>query len=302
VQDQLKVHLNRLFQLPLDAIPLDRDLIVQVRNVLSEYPLHQLLYAGLKSRILRDGSHDLYLKKVLGPAGLSIMTTRNGQSPSELRIPAWYTVQGYQAVFKDQGSALVQEALKRNWVMGRRSNNQSKNRVELYKKLEKAYFKDYEIHWRRLLNNLKIKSAVNTDQAIHITDSLAGPDSPLKPLLLTLYKHTVFVGRFDSDLQAGGSNWYGPANAQAAHMSRTLPLPALALSRHFEDLTRLVKPGLNQPPPLDDVLSQLGRLRDIMLGSSPNDVNEIIRQSKREFSRLPEPIAGWLLPLTEIGS
>lgn len=305
LQEQLQVHLDRLFHLPFDALALDRNLITQARDALSAYPLYQLLYANLKSRILRDDSHDLYLKKVIGAAGLSIMTTRNGTSPAELRIPAWYTLEGYQAVFENNGQSLVQEALSKTWVTGRPPSNENQNTEYLYKKLQEAYFDDYERHWRSLLESLKVKSAVNTDQIIHITDSLSGPESPLKPLLLILNKNTNIIKYIDHfgerSKPSGGTAWYGPANAQAANTNSTLPLSALNLARHFADINQLVQPALNQSPPIDAVLSQLATLRNAMLGSHPGEVDEILQQSKEKFSRLPEPIAGWLLPLTEVG-
>lgn len=302
-QAQLQVHLEKLLRLPLDALPLNRDLIARARNVLAGYPLHQIIYANLKSRLLQANARDLYLKDVLGPNGVSILTTVNGQSPADLHIPAWYTVEGYRVIFENNGPGLINDALKQNWVMPLLREDQEIRSDRVYAQLQQDYFKDYERHWRNLLRNLRVKSIANADQAIHISDSLAGPESPLKLLLLALHKNTTSIQSLNpskADTAPSGGRWYGPANAQAAYTDPTSSLsPAGKLADHFSALTDLVQQQSNQSSSLDRVLSQLAQLRDAMLSNNSEDTADVIRRSKREFSRLPAPIDSWLLPLTE---
>jgi type VI secretion system protein ImpL len=289
---QLQSHLDRLFKLPLDALPLNYELITQARNILNASPFHLNLYANLKSQMLNDTSRDFYLKDVIDPNGLSILATKSGRPAQELKVPGWYTLEGFQDDFETKGVLLIQKALKENWVLKRPIPNQKAYPKYIYTELQKLYFDDYKRHWRNLLNNLKLKRAENLDQTIHIADTLAGPETPFIPILMALKKHTGFVLSSDN-------SWYEPKNTQTTDKSQALPQPAQDVADHFQELTELVQPVNNQPPSIDRVLFQLAELRDGLLKSGSYDVNDIIRQSRQEFSRLPEPLKSWLMSLLE---
>lgn len=304
LQGQLQTHLDHLFRLPLDAMPLNQNLIAQARAQLNANPLHLNLYAYLKSRFILDVSHDFHIRDVLNPNALSLMTTGNGQPAAELTIPGWYTLEGYQTVFEDKGIEIVHEALKQSWVLIPPGETSRKDIKLLYRELQELYFGDYERYWNNLLNNLRIKSAGNIDQAIHITDTLSGPETPLKPLLLALLKHTAFISQVAKNQKIGsdsGKVWYGIANAQAADSDMAPSRLLKELSNGFKDLTDLVQPSGKQPPALDEVFLQLAKLRDAMLQPANVRDTKIIEQSREQFARLPEPIKSWLLPLTLAG-
>ena len=289
---QMQTHLDALFKLSLDSVPLDQGLIIQARAILNTNPLYFNLYTHLKHRMLKDHAHDFYLKDVIDPNGLSILTSVNGQSVQGLKIPGWYTIEGYHDVFKTKGVSLIETALKERWVFGTPAQNQNVSLGYIYRKLLDLYFADYERCWYSLLNNLKVKRAANLDQAIHITDTLAGPDTPLIPMLMALNKHTGFV-------LAPNNNWYEPKNVQAADPGQILPKSAKDIANHFKDLRALITPIGNQPPPIDQVLLQLAKLRDGLLQNGFYDAESIISQSKQKFSHLPEPLISWLMPLLE---
>jgi type VI secretion system protein ImpL len=289
---QMQTHLDALFKLSLDAISLDQKLIIQARDVLNSNPLYFNLYTNLKRQMLKDHAHDFYLKDVIDPNGLSILTTVNGQSVHNLKIPGWYTLEGYHDVFETKGVLLIEEALKESWVLGTPAQNQKVSLGYIYRKLQDLYFADYERYWRSLLNNLKIKRAENLDQTIHITDTLAGPDTPLIPILMALNKHTGFV--FPPH-----RNWSKLKNAQAAVPGQVLPKSARDVANKFKDISDLVTPTGNQAPPIDRVLLQLARLRDKLLLDGYDDAKDVIFQSRQIFSHLPEPLVSWLMSLLE---
>ena len=289
---QMQSHLDRLFKLPLDALPLNYELITQARNILNASPFHLNLYTNLKSQMLNDTSRDFYLKDVIDPNGLSILATKSGQPVQELKVPGWYTLEGFQDDFETKGVLLIQKALKENWVLKRPIPNQKAYPKYIYTELQKLYFDDYRLHWRNLLNNLKLKRAENLDQTIHIADTLAGPETPFIPILMALNKHTGVVLSSDT-------SWYESKNIQTTDKSQALPQPAQDVADHFRELAELVQPVNNQPPSIDRVLFQLAELRDGLLKSGSYDVNDIIRQSRQEFSQLPEPLKSWLMSLLE---
>ncbi len=291
-QQDIQAHLDQLFQRPIDAVPLDQKLVARARDLLKHTPLYENLYFGLKSHMLQDSRYDFHLKDILGAAELSIMTTRNGQSPEEITIPGWYTLDGYREVFGKKGPELIQEALKQNWVLGGSSDRKQLDKEKLFRKLQNLYFADYERQWIGLLNNLKVKSVGNLNQAIHITDSLAGPETPLKPILLTFCKQTAIVyatqSEADGTLSAGMDRKKGYGQASSS-------------LRQYKDLRALLTSRTDKVAPLDKVLLQLAALRDAMLRGTPSYLSSIMTQSRSQFARLPNPLREWLLPLTDEG-
>ncbi len=290
-QQDIQAHLDQLFQLPIDAVPLDQKLISRSRELLKNTPLYENLYSGLKSHMLQDTRYDFHLKDILGAAALSIMTTRNGQSPEELTIPGWYTLEGYREVFGKKGPELIQEAIQQNWVLGLSQDNEKLDQEKLFRKLQNLYFEDYERQWIGLLDNLKVKSVGSLNQAIHITDSLAGPETPLKPILLVFCKQTAIVYATHSEgngtLLTGMDGKNGSAQAGSS-------------LRQYRELRELFAPKTNKVLPMDEVLHQLSKLRDAMLKGTPNSVSNIMAQTRRQFTQLPNPLKNWLLPLTDV--
>ncbi|MGD9212023.1 MAG: type VI secretion system membrane subunit TssM [Desulfobacteraceae bacterium] len=297
LQNRLNLHLRQLFQLPLDALPLNRKLVTQARQILTTSPLHVNIYANLKSRFLSDHKYDVNLKEILSAATLSIMTTADGRPIEALKIPGWYTIEGYKNEFKKKGFPLVQKALNQNWVLGDTTADSINDRNKVYLKIQQLYFSDYELYWKGLFDNLKVKNPDNLSQAIHITDSLSGPDSPLKPLLLVLYANTAaFTETTHTDRITPG--WYETAHVQASDTSKIMPQYFQNITSHFEKLIQLVMPSANQSNQLDEITHQLAKLRNALLKEDVTADSEIISESKYRFKQLPEPLKSWLLPLT----
>jgi type VI protein secretion system component VasK len=162
----------------------------------------------------------------------------------------------------------------------------------IYTKVQKLYIDDYTRHWRNLLNSVKLKRAENLDQIIHIVDTLAGPETPLLPIIMAVNKHNGFF-------LSQGSSRHEPENTKAVDKGQALPQLAQDSADQLKKLAALVKPGFNQPPPINQVLFQLSKLRDGLLQSDAYDMNAVIQQSTQQFRRLPEPLVGWLTSLLE---
>jgi type VI secretion system protein ImpL len=289
---QLQLHLDQLFKLPLDTLPLNQEIVTQARNILNAAPFHINIYANLKRKMLNDISHDFYLKDLIEPNGLSILTTKDGQPVQKLKIPGWYTLEGFQDTFEAKVTALIQETLKENWVLKRPLLNQKTYVKSIYTKIQKLYIDDYTHHWRKFLNSLKLKRAENLDQTIHIVDTLAGPETPLLPIVMAVNKHNgIFLPH--------GNRGHEAESAKAAAKRQTLPQPARDITDQLKKFAALVRPELNQAPPINQVLFQLSKLRDGLLQSDAYDMNAVIQQSTQQFRKLPEPLEGWLTSLLE---
>jgi type VI secretion system protein ImpL len=321
--EQLCAHSDSLLKLIHKPVPVDQKLVESVRQKLKAVPLGTQLYAHLKSVALADHSNDFRLMDAVPLLSNEVFTTSDGQGFESLTIPGLYTRYGYDTFFKKQGQDLVQQALDEDWVLNQHSDP-ARNLAPLYDDLQKLYFAEYEILWRKLLFNLKIKKPQGIYETIRILDHLSGPDTPLRPLLQAVEKNTSL-----SETPSGASPDGKPKPSGSGEKSSPLAAPggqgevasglARKLESSFQPLNRLVQGKGQSPPPIEDVLKSINDVRDVLMQVTSGASNEeqalkfakermhgagardAIKKASLEFARLPEPLQEWLKSLTTSG-
>ncbi|MEN6439744.1 MAG: type VI secretion system membrane subunit TssM [Syntrophobacter sp.] len=321
-QAQLGLHTDRLLKLFHKPIVMDQVLVENARRRLKTVPLGTQLYAHLKSVALSDHSADFRLLEAIPRLNKEVFTTADGQGFESLTIPGLYTAHGYNAYFKKQGVELVKQALEENWVVNQYSE-QPANLSLLYDDLQNQYFAEYEILWRNLLANLKIKKPQGIYEIIRVLDYLSGPDTPLRPLLQSVEKNTTFPETKGDSPDGKSKPDSGDQNiAYLMGQSRpagSLSNPARKLESNFQPLNRLVQTRGSMPPPIEDVLKIINEVRDVMMQITSGASNEeqalrfakermqgfgardTMRKAGLEFARLPEPLQEWLKTLATVG-
>ncbi len=323
-KEQLCSHSEYLLKSLDKPMPLDAAVVENVRQKLKAVPLGTQIYNHLKSVALADHTNDFRLVDALPPISKEVFTTSDGQGFETLTIPGLYTRQGYDTFFKKQGLDLVQQALDENWVLNQYPSGQSSNLTLLYDDLQKQYFAEYELLWRKLLSTLKIKKPEGIYGTIRLLDHLSGPDTPLRPLLQAVEKNTSLTEAQSTDSpdgkpkQAGGSEKGSPLAAQS-WQGEISPGPARKLEVSFQPLNRLVQSSGQFPPPLEGVLKSINEVRDILMqitsGASSEEqalkfakermqgfgARDAIKKASLDFDRLPEPLQEWLKSLTISG-
>jgi type VI secretion system protein ImpL len=300
IHEQLNGHSDNLLGLSLEPLILNDALIAETRRILNAQPLYAQIFAHLQTEAVLD-SYNLRLQGVLPPHSDRVFTTADGQALQTLMIPGLYTYDGYHGFFNKQGLTYVRKALKENWVLDNYAANQESDLPRLYGDLQKLYFFQYKKQWHTLLDNIKIKSARDNSQAIEILDILSGSETPLRPLLETVEKNTTLTKMPDTG-QAGTTV------AQAGALVGDTARHIRELEEEFEGVNYLVRKSGDAPPPLDNVLASLDKLRNVMIetGSSPDSGKEVwervVKDAKRDFDRQPEPFKGLLLSLTSSAS
>jgi type VI secretion system protein ImpL len=324
VQAQFRVHLNKLLHgRAYEPIRLNEELIANVRRKLNALSSAELLYVELKNKTSPDHSHDFRLQDALGPRAAQVF----GPDVRTLMIPGLYTYDGYYAVFKTQGPAVIEAVLKRHQTLENSQVDQSSDGRRLYSDLQTLYFADYAKTWRNLLRMLHVKQPQDVHEAIQILGLLSGHEASLLKTLLAAVERNTSLTRAptadSSDKQPGQSG--NTERGRSLEMAqRPLPSdsslkPAHDLEKQFEDLNTLVRSSGNAPPPLDNVLSLLNEVRGSLLQisndaknqaeaqrilkgqTSDTSASDVFGKAEREFSRLPEPLQGWLLSFTTFG-
>ena len=319
---QLTRHSDYLLKRFTGSVILDQELVNAAQQKLKSVPIATQIYTYLKSQALADNSHDFRLIDVIPPASRDVFTTVNGKSLDSIVIPGFFTADGYNKFFREKGEDLVREALQQSWVL-----NLSSERIGdvalLYDDLEKLYFAEYEIEWRKLLSNLQIRKPRGLFDSLRLLDHLSGPANPLIAVLKAVEKNTSLVGArmgggAGANGKPGGSGGKSPSFLGGMEGARTGggADPARQLADSFQPLNRLVQGDGQSPAPVADVIKRLSDLRDVLMKVTSGAQNEeqalkfaqermqgvgaenAIKNAGLDFANLPEPLKSLLQSLT----
>lgn len=314
-QQQIGVHTDALVKVLNKPVPVDQQLVDNVRRKLKSAPVGTQLYNQLKGTALSDRTNDFRLVDV-APRSKEVFTTADGKDLESVAIPGFYTLQGYNTFFREQGLDLVKRTLQENWVLDQ-NPDQASNLTLLYGDLQRQYFAEYELTWRKMLSNLKIKKPKGIYETIQSLDQLSGPDTPLRPLLYAIEKNTHIADAPDSKQPATGEKSSPLATQGKPEVVSTGP--AAKLESDFRDLNRLVEARGQAPPPLEDLIKRINEVRDTLMqvtgGANSEEqalkfarermsgfgAQDVMNKAGMEFARLPEPLHEWLNTLTASG-
>lgn len=329
VQNGLNGHFERLLQLPF-SYPLDPQLVAQARKVLRSESLVNVVY-----RVLREQASslpDYRLSQHLGPQGGLFFGT-------DYVIPGFYTQQGYEQYFSVQGSTLVSELLRDNWVLGEGSGISDMDMRRLLVGLEQLYFRDYANHWSEAVGQVGLQPFGDAGEGADQLAGLTSANSPVLQLLVQVRDNTRFEpvpGSTDEPAEAPASD---PAKGvklgkkantavavagkvQGALASKPAvaakPLPDTAkksLQRRFEALHRLLDENNGPSADLTPALQALNDLQLQMAGlaraSQPEQMafelaktrmggqRDALSALRNASGRLPRPLNGWFNLLAE---
>ena len=197
----------------------DRDVLSAARDHLTElvhgrdlqierfHPLNEQLVASSRARVasasMIDRAYGLLkisagsaakgfrLSEVVGPAGLSVLERRSGQSLSD-PIDYIYTRDGYIGSVKPRIKDLVaQLSSEEAWVLGDRASGVGKaSTQEVEAAVLRKYFADYQSTWEGILADVKLRPVDSARTAMNFAQILAQADSPLKRLVTAVAEQT----------------------------------------------------------------------------------------------------------------
>jgi len=315
VQNGLNTHFERLLQQPF-IYPLNDQLVAQARQVLRSESLANVVY-----RMLREQAHNLpdyRLSQHLGPQGSLFVGT-------DYVIPGFYTQQGYQQYFSVQGSALVTDILRDNWVLGEGSGISGMDLRRLMVELEQLYFRDYANFWSEAVGQVALPPINDAGEGAEQLAGLTSANSPVLQLLVEVRENTRFRVVADSADEAvdaaeklGGKlgKLAAAAADKAAGMTKNLPDTSKnSLQRRFEPLHRLLDDNNGPAADLTPVLTALNdlqmQLASLARASSPEQAafemaktrmsgqRDALSTLRNASNRLPRPVSVWFSVLAE---
>ncbi|WP_442107728.1 type VI secretion system membrane subunit TssM [Pseudomonas sp. NUPR-001] len=318
-QNGLNLHLEHLLALPF-SYPLNDTLVAQARQVLRSESLANVVY-----RALREQGRSLpeyRLSQHLGSQAELFYGT-------DYAIPGFYTQQGYQQYFSVQGSALVSDILRDNWVLGESSAISAMDLRRLMVALEQLYFGDYANYWSEAVGQVGLQPFNDAGEGADQLASLISANSPVVQLLVAVRDNTRFqvigtdveaLGAAANKAVAKGGALDKVATAAAGKMQGVLgqhqpDTAKKSLQRRFEPLHRLLDEHNGPAADLAPVLQALNDLQLQLAGlaraSLPEQAayemakmrmggqRDALNNLRSASGRLPRPVSAWFNLLAE---
>jgi type VI secretion system protein ImpL len=308
-QAQLLTHLDNLLTFSIEPQILNGHLIAANRQILNRIPVEQQIYMRVKSEALQDKTNDFQLQTALAPNGIHVFATLK-ETFAQQTIPYLFTHDGFYQLFLKKQKQLVEKSVSQNWVLGDSAKTTHVDANQLEQAILGLYYKDFIQYWDALLANLKVKPSSGIKESVEILEFLSSPDSPLKQLLLTLERETSLTRTPETTLDKIKQDAEKVVDERlkklVGNAINQQPL-GLEVEQHFQNLTVLVKAGVNGAAiPLDSTLATLGQLYGYMIdlqnatgtGALPPNPTAVVNKVKMESARLPEPIKTMAQDLT----
>ncbi len=119
----LEEHLDAMFDLEAEQPPLvelDGRLIQQAQNSLARLSVAQRAYEFLKSEARASATGDWIVTRRGGPDVAAVFENASGQSLDSIRVPAFFTYNGFQQLFFAKLGGLSERLQRDRWVLGDR--------------------------------------------------------------------------------------------------------------------------------------------------------------------------------------
>nr|WP_305907339.1 type VI secretion system membrane subunit TssM [Methylomarinum sp. Ch1-1]MDP4520081.1 type VI secretion system membrane subunit TssM [Methylomarinum sp. Ch1-1] len=325
-EQHLSAHLDALLARPLPPQNVDRQLIGEVRKILTRVPVAQQIYMRIKEEALRNHDDDFRLSEALGISGSRVFSATSG-SLDEVFIPGFFTYRGFHQVFLNESKDLAKQTVEQRWVLGDENVLGVGDSKQLEGKLIKYYYNEFIKRWDDMLASLRIRRTANIHQSVEVLETVSSFDSPLRKLLQALDKQTSLtrvsasaplaaVDKLKQGVEAGGGDRMQKllsAAKSAGVEVDSVDRSGKEVERHFQPLVSLVRQS-GPDAPIDQIIANLGQLYAYMadLGTTSNTGeaamnlamqrsggggNDIIAKLQLQASRLPEPMKGWVKTL-----
>ncbi|PTR08988.1 type VI secretion system protein ImpL [Nitrosospira sp. Nsp5] len=327
-RDELESHLDHLLSRgPLSSpIPLNEQLIANVRYTVAQTPIAQRSYNRLKLQGVGAEIPEFTIVRAAGPSAPLIFARISGQ-PLTQGVPGLFSYDGYYKFFfqaaKEVTGQLADEEV---WVLGLKEKDRNKwtnpqAQVRLVDEVRRLYLEDYAQIWSAFIDDIGLLRSDSLPKSIQSARLLSAPDSPLTSLIRGIVKEVTLIDVDEADKTVADKavdkvktardkleiliGKTGKKTSITAFESR----PERIVDDRFKELRSMVRPAApGQPAPIDAIPSQINELYILLTATEaavkgggappPSDVPSKI---KADAGRMPEPIRSMLVTLSTSG-
>jgi len=213
-RSRLQEHLERYLALG-HRLPLDAGRVQKAREQLARLPVDERAYERIRLSARASSFPDFRLPLVLGSVVDRVFERRSGK-PLDEAIPALYTRNGFEGLFRPELERVAERLLAESWVYGEDSAPfRNLDEAALKQGVRDRYFRDYVYRWRDLLMDLRIRSFEDKAAGARIASDLAGPEAPVERLMKAVAHNT----RLAPVLKGKGGELADAASEQAGRMA-----------------------------------------------------------------------------------
>jgi len=302
----LDEHLAAMFDLETEQPPLvelDGRLIREAQNSLARLSVAQKAYEFLKSEAGTSTASDWIATRKGGPDVSVVFESAAGQSLDSVRVPAFFTYNGFHQLFIAKLGGLSERINRDRWVLGDAGQQTAIGQQydALAGDLLNIYSNDFVVTWRAALGNLKLKKLMADKPKYDALRALSAPTSPLRQILESIREETTLTKERAK-----------PANAPALTDALTRPSPALfntqdgspgaAIESQFKPFHSVLE-GDSTRRPIDSVVANLNDIAQNltlmvenpqMTAQATASLQTQVAALRNNASRMPPPFSDML--------
>ena len=327
IVDRLTVHLDRLMddRVIVSPIPMDKELVTEVRQRLAQMSPAQRAYSRLKQLLLSGNGlpADFTVVRASGPEAPQIFNRRSGQ-PLTQGISGLFTYNGYHGVLTHElpkVTALLSK--EEGWVIGQPDGKRSAtNEVltgQLANEVKRLYLMEYAKLWEDFLADVRPVRTTSLEQAGEQARLYSAANSSLEQFVRAVARETTLAQKPGSDGTGGstGTSWLGEKlnriKEEQEQLSRltgkqvnvgglvtTGTLEADIVDFRFREYRRLAGGnGGSGPSPIvsslqvmNEAAAVIGSARQQVKagGSVPQGLSAALEKLRAEAKRVPPPL------------
>lgn len=226
----LEDHLTAMFDLEDEKPPLvqlDGRLIQEAQKSLARLSVAQRAYQFLKSEARESETLDWVVAKKAGTDGATVFEAVGGQPLDTVRVPEFYTYDGFHQKFIARLGGLAERMKRDRWVLGAAGQQDAVDQQynELARNLLDIYGNDFTLAWREALSKLRLKKLTADKPRYTVLRALSATTSPMRQILESIRSETMLT-----------KERARPANAPAAPAAPTASgnAPALLFGKSLD--------------------------------------------------------------------
>ena len=302
----LEDHLTAMFDLETEQPPLvelDGRLIGEAQNSLARLSVAQRAYELLKSEARAATTGDWLVTRKGGPDVSVVFESTAGQSLDNVRVPAFFTYNGFQQMFIAKLGGLSERMNCDRWVLGDAGQQTAIGQQydALAGDLLNIYSNDFVTTWRTALGSLRLKKLLADKPKYDALRALSAPTSPLRQILESIRDETALTKERPK-----------PANAPSPTDVLARPAPALfntqdgspgaGIEAQFKSFHSVLE-GDSTRRPIDSIIANLNDIAQNltlivenpqMTAQATNSLQTQVAALRNNASRMPPPFSDML--------
>lgn len=255
-------------------VKLNQSLIENCQRTLRRMSIAERAYEMLRTQARGEGQRDWVAAQRGGSDVRLAFEGLSGEDLDAIRVPYFYTYDGFQRAFVDRLGDIGERIEKERWVLGENVDQASINAqyATLLQDLLKLYARDFTATWQKTLRRLKLRP-LNADKPRYVAlSAIAAPTSPFKQILESIRDETQLTkerpsvkGAVTKAANQAADTLEKRANDALGRLGTSLPLAAPGVDRVLGSGAET--PGAN----IESQFKQLHVLVDGDLGRRPVD-------------------------------